>query len=87
MCRKTPFDVLVLELDGTAATINLALQLPVMFGLALGLAQEVILKHREIIRDDQIVLTIGPVLARHGTKLTTTTQSVTASDTIKNVFM
>ena len=40
-----------------------------MFGLIVALTQEVMLRHREVIRDDEIIVLVGPVRARHGPTL------------------
>jgi hypothetical protein len=57
------------ELDRTASTSDLALQLPIMIGLVVVQTQEVMLKHREVIRDDEIILMDGPVPTYHGATL------------------
>ena len=58
-------DVPMLEFDGMAAAVDLAPQLPVVFGLIVEMAREIGSKHREIVRDDEVVLCIRPGAGRH----------------------
>ena len=55
----------MLVLNGFALAVNLALKPLVMFRFVVWLSFEVILKHREIIRYDEIVLGICPGFGRH----------------------
>src|SRR5690606_5222183 len=59
----------MLELDRRARAINPLLELAVMLGLAVGAAGNVVSQHREVIRDNQVVLFIRPWPIRHGARL------------------
>ena len=58
-------DVPTLEFDGRAAAVDLASQLPVVFGLVVEAACKIGSKHREIVRDDEVILCIRPGAGRH----------------------
>src|SRR5690606_9149502 len=59
-------DVLVLELDRSLRTaVQQRQERTAMLRLAVRASEDVVGQHREVIRDDQIVLLIGPRLARH----------------------
>jgi len=49
-------DVLVLELNRTAVAVDLGLKIAIVRGLVIGLASKVRSQHREVVRDDQVVL-------------------------------
>ena len=55
----------MLVLNGAALAVNLASKPLVMFRFVVWLSCEVGLKHREIIRDDEIVLGICPKFGHH----------------------
>ena len=62
-------DVLVLELNRTAVAVDLGLKIAIVRGLVIGLASKVRSQHREVIRDDQVILCICPRPVRHAARL------------------
>jgi hypothetical protein len=62
-------DVLVLELDGTAIAVYAGLKIPIVLGLVVGPSGGIVGQHREVIRDDQVVLCIRPGPVRHCARL------------------
>lgn len=62
-------DVLVLELDRTAVAVDLGLKITIVSGFVVGLASKVRRQHREVIRDDQVILCIYPRPVRHAARL------------------
>jgi hypothetical protein len=57
--------VLMLVFDRRTRSANLRLKIAIVLGLVVGTPGDIVGQHREVIRDDQIVLLIGPRLARH----------------------
>lgn len=58
-------DVPVLEFDRRAAAVEPGPKAPVVVGLGVGTSGEVGRKHREVVRDDEVVLFIRPGAGRH----------------------
>src|SRR5687768_2249483 len=58
-------DVLMFVFDGTARTSDSTLQQTVVFGLAVGSAGKIVCEHGKIVRDDRVVLLVGPIVAGH----------------------
>jgi hypothetical protein len=54
-------DILMLVFDRTTWPADRRLQQTVMPGLAVGAPGDVVGEHREIVRDDRVVLLVGPV--------------------------
>lgn len=65
-CRT---DVLVFELDRTAVAVDAGLKIAIVRGLVVGLARDIRSQHREVIRNDQVVLRICPWPVRHRARL------------------
>lgn len=62
-------DVLVLVFDRAATAADLRLQLPIVIRLAVRFICEFLRQHREIVRDDHVVLAFRPVPSPHRAKL------------------
>jgi hypothetical protein len=63
-------DVLVLELDGPLGpVVQQRQERPAVFGFAVAARGDVVGQHREVIRDDQVVLFICPRPVRHCARL------------------
>ena len=52
-----------------AVAVDVGLKIAIMFGLVVGLARDIRSQHREVIRNDQIVLSICPWPVRHRARL------------------
>ena len=63
-------DIPVLEFDGRAAAVDPGPQAPVVLGLDVAASGEVGRKHREIVRDDEVVFFIRPGAGRHTARRT-----------------
>jgi hypothetical protein len=55
----------MLPLDRSARVFNPLLQQTVMLGLAVGTARLIVGEHREIIRDDRVIMLVAPFPSRH----------------------
>ena len=60
----------MLEFDGRAAALDPGPQAPVVLGLDVATSGEVGRKHREMVRDDEVVFFIRPWAGRHTARLT-----------------
>jgi hypothetical protein len=71
-------DVLVFELDRSLGPIIQQRKKPSpVLGLVVGATRDVVCQHREVIRDDQVVLFVRPWPVRHGARLRAETLFVT----------